>query len=142
MLPLRYARLWRVASALLLLAVLVATVMPAVWFWPARTQIASWVFGADKWAHVAAFMLLCVWFTGFYERRAFWRIGIGLLAFGVLIEVCQRLVGYRSAEWLDIAADGIGIIAGLVIASTGAAGWALRVEYWYSGRFANDNDER
>ena len=139
MLPLRYARLWRVASAMLLLAVLASTVMPAVWLWPDRAQFSGWVLGIDKWAHVAAFMLLCVWFAGLYERRAFWRIGIGLLAFGVLIEICQRLVGYRSAEWLDIVADGVGIIAGLAIASTGAAGWALRVEYWYSERFANND---
>lgn len=138
-LPLRYTRFWRVASAMLLLAVLVATMMPAVWFWSDRAQLVGWVTNFDKWAHFVVFTILCVWFTGLYERRAFWRIGIGLFAFGVLIEICQRLVGYRSAEWLDIAADGAGIIAGFVIASAGAAGWGLRVELWYSRRFATDD---
>ena len=119
MLPLRYAPWWRTASAFLLILVLAAAVMPAVWFWPDRGRILTWFGEIDKWAHTIVFAFLAVWFAGQYRSRSWWRIALGLLMFGVLIEVCQRMVGYRSAEWLDVAADGGGIIVGLLIAAAG-----------------------
>lgn len=136
MLPLRYARGWRVASVSLLLLVLAATVMPAVWFWEERLQIASWFGDIDKWAHGATFALLALWFAGQYRRNAYWRIALGLTVFGILIELCQRLVGYRTAEWWDIAADAAGIVIGLAIALGGAGGWCQPVENWLAGRRA------
>ncbi len=63
---------------------------------------------------------------------------IGLHAFGVVIEVMQRMISYRSADMIDIAADAAGIVLGLGIALLGARGWCLRVENrWLS----NSNDE-
>ena len=91
MLPLRYARQWRGASIALLVLVLVATLMPVVWLWPDRTQLATWFRNLDKWAHLATFALLAVWFAGQYRPRSYWRIAVGLFAFGALIEVCQRI---------------------------------------------------
>lgn len=134
MLPLRYARRWRVAGAVLLAFVLATTVMPAVWLWPDRMSSMSWLENADKLAHFATFALLTLWFAGQYRPRSYWRIAIGLLAFGILIEVCQRAVGYRSAEWLDFGADAVGIIFGLAIAVAGAGGWCQPFEAWYIGR--------
>lgn len=134
MLPLRYARGWRTASAMLLLAVLILTLMPAVWFWTDRAQLVSWLGAVDKWAHAVIFTLLAVWFAGQYRRSAYWRIAAGLFAFGVLIEVCQRMVGYRSAEWYDVLADAAGIILGLVVATAGIGGWSLRFEAWLDQR--------
>jgi VanZ family protein len=136
MLPLRYARHWRVASLVLLLMVLAATLMPAVWFWPDRRQFVAWFIDFDKWLHGITFVFLAIWFAGQYRPRSYWRIGIGLVFFGVLIEACQRLVTYRSAELFDIVADSIGIAVGLVIAMTGLGGWSLRIETWYDRRRA------
>ena len=130
MLELRYARAWRAASIALLVSVLAATLMPAIWFDSSRVQVASWLAHADKWTHLLAFVVLTVWFAGLYRRRSYWRPALGLLAFGALIELCQGAVGYRSAEWLDLAADGAGILAGLGIAWLGAGGWCQRVEGW------------
>jgi VanZ family protein len=128
MLELRYAPRWRAASVVLLLLVLGAAVMPAIWLWPDRRELASWFGQIDKVTHVLAFAFLAVWFAGQYRPRSYWRIALGLLAFGVFIEVCQRLVGYRSAEWLDVAADILGIIVGLLIAAAGLGGWCQRFE--------------
>ena len=128
MLPLRYARHWQVASLILLLLVLAATLMPAVWFWDDRFKALSWFDGVDKWFHGVTFLVLSVWFTGLYRRRSYWKIGIGLLLFGLIIEACQRIVSYRTAEWLDVGADAVGIILGLVIGAVGIGGWCLRVE--------------
>ena len=137
MLPLRYALRWQTASAVLLLVVLATALMPAIWFWPDRVRMEAWMGQLDKWAHVAAFAFLAVWFAGQYRRAAYWRIAVGLVGFGVLIEICQRAVGYRSAEWLDIGADVAGIVIGLLIALAGAGGWSQRFENRYLERGAD-----
>ncbi len=134
MLPLRYAPQWRIASLVLLLAVLLSTLAPAVWFWSDKVELLSWLANVDKWAHVVTFVMLTVWFTGQYRPRSYWRIAVGLTMFGMLIEACQRLVGYRSAEWFDLVADVVGILLGLAIALLGAGGWSLRIESWINKR--------
>ena len=132
MLPLRYAARWRVASLILLLIVLAATLMPAVWFWDDRFKALSWFQSIDKWFHGITFLGLSIWFTGLYNKGAYWRIGLGLLAFGLLIEACQRMVTYRSADWMDVGADAAGIILGLVIGAAGIGGWCLRAEEFFA----------
>lgn len=141
MLSLRYARRWQTASVLLLLLVLAATLMPAVWLWSDRRQVVAWFFEFDKWLHGITFVFLAIWFSGQYERRSYWRIGIGLIFFGLLIEASQRMVTYRSSELLDIVADAAGIAVGLVIAAAGAGGWSLRIEGWYAQRKAGPDFE-
>ena len=59
------------------------------------------------------------------------------IGFGILIELCQRAVGYRSAEWLDIGADVVGVVVGLLIGLAGAGGWSQRFEEWYLARGAD-----
>lgn len=134
MLPLRFARHWQLVSVTLLLIILVAALLPADWFLPDRIELINWFGGADKWAHAAAFALITVWFAGLYPRSAYWKIAIGMLAYGVLIELCQGLITYRSAEWPDVGADVIGIGVGLLLALIGAGGWCLAVENWYADR--------
>lgn len=126
MLPLRHTSRWRFAGAIILLVVLLATMAPTVVFDVRLKQVAS----HDKWAHFIAFFFLAVWFSGQYARRSYWKLGVSLLAFGALIEVCQYASGYRSAEWLDLAADFVGIAVGLMLAWTGVGGWSLRLEDW------------
>ncbi len=128
MLPLRYSARWRAAGFILMSLVLLASLMPVFWFFPDRRDFVSWFVHVDKWLHGIAFVVLAVWFAGQYQRRSYWRIAVGLLAFGVLIEACQRMVTYRSADWLDIAADAAGIAVGLGIALAGLGGWSLWIE--------------
>lgn len=134
MLPLRYALQWRIAGIALLLAVLFSTLAPAVWFWPHKDELMSWLANFDKWAHAVSFLILTVWFTGQYRPRSYWRIAVGLIVFGMLIEISQRLVGYRSAEWADLVADVAGILLGLLIGLSGVGGWSLRIESWLHKR--------
>lgn len=136
MLPLRYAHRWRAAGLFLLILVLFATLMPAVWLWPDRREYVAWFVNVDKWLHGITFVILAVWFAGQYRPRSYWRIGIGLTLFGMLIEMCQRLVSYRSAEWFDVAADAAGIVVGLAVAMAGLGGWSLWVEKWLLKRKA------
>lgn len=131
MLPLQYAGLWRVLSLIILLAVLAGTLSPAVWF-DSRTEALNWLENADKWLHGLTFLFLSIWFAGLWERRVYWRIAVGLMLFGFIVEGAQRLVGYRTADWLDIAANTAGIIVGLAVATAGLGGWGLWVEERYS----------
>ncbi len=136
MLPLRHVRRWRIAGLVLLLLVLAATVMPAMWMWPQRQNMLTWLIHADKWLHAITFVFLAIWFAGQYRPTSYWRIGIGLVFFGALIEAFQRLVTYRSSEWFDLAADAAGITVGLAVAMAGLGGWSLRLEEWLATRKA------
>jgi VanZ family protein len=118
----------------MLLLVLVSALMPAVWFFDDRQSALSWLEHADKWLHALTFLVLSLWYAGQYRPRSYWRIAIGLMFFGLLIEFCQRLVSYRMADWADVGANSIGIVVGLLIALAGAGGWCLRVENWHAAR--------
>ena len=131
MLPLRFAGHWQTASIVLLVFVLIATLLPAFWLWPDNQELVSWVFGADKWLHGLTFAFLAIWFAGQYQPTAYWRIAMGLIAFGALIEICQSAIAYRSAEWFDMIANVIGIGVGLTIALIGVGGWCV----WFENRF-------
>ena len=126
MLALRYEKRWRLAGIVLLLAVLAAMMMPTPWLW----SLASKDLLADKWLHMLTFVFLSVWFAGQYARNYYWRLVVGLTAFGVLIELGQRMISYRSAEWMDLVADIGGIAVGFGIATAGLGGWSLRFEQW------------
>lgn len=134
MLPLRHARHWRIASLVLLVLVMFATLMPAIWFFPSKVKALSWFANIDKWLHAMTFLVLAIWFAGQYRPRAYWRIAVGLMSFGFLIELCQLMVSYRTADWIDIGANTVGIIMGLAVAMVGLGGWSLRVEDWYLAR--------
>jgi VanZ family protein len=134
MLDLRYARFWRASSLVLLLLVLAATLMPAAWFWSDKAMLAGWAAHFDKWAHFLIFLGLSLWFSGLYSPSSYWRVGLGLVAFGVLIEICQRAVGYRSAEWMDVTADAVGVAAGLGLALLGLGRWCRSFESWRTRR--------
>ena len=137
MLPIRHTGLWRISSAVILLVVLVLTLMPTFWFFGDKATAFDWFQHVDKWLHAVTFMALALWFTGLYERRVWWLMALGLVLFGFLIEFFQLQISYRMAEWMDIAANTVGIIIGLIVAAAGLGGWVLRVEDWYSRRNRN-----
>jgi VanZ family protein len=123
MLQLRRRRLWIALSMVLLAAVLVASLQPD--FGPPVPA------GFDKVEHLAAYVLLALWFTGLVARGRYWVVGAGLLALGLLIEVLQwRMNLGRSAEVLDMLANALGVGAGISIALIATGGWAPRLESW------------
>ncbi|MEL7187789.1 MAG: VanZ family protein [Pseudomonadota bacterium] len=135
MLPLRYARRWQIASLLLLFAVLAAALTPVVWFWDDRVGGLRWFQNVDKWLHGATFFILAVWFTGMVARSRYAWVVVGLLVFGFVIEGCQYLVAYRSADWNDAGANAAGILLGITLALVGMGGWCERVEgYWANNK--------
>lgn len=130
MLPLRYATRWRIASIVLLLLVLAATMSPAVWLFDSKARALLWFHNADKWLHGMTFAVLSLWFTGLYGRRSWAVVALGLMAFGFVVEGCQLLLSYRTADWIDIAANTAGIVIGFLAAAAGVGGWGPRLENW------------
>ena len=128
MLLLRHEKRWRVAGIGILFVFLAAAVMPALWFWPDISQSKFPLM--DKWLHILSFLFLSLWFSGQYNRSSYWRLAVGLTIFGILIELCQRMISYRTAEWMDLVADLFGIGIGIIIAIAGTGGWSLRFEQW------------
>ena len=102
--PLKLIRLWYALGCLLLLAVMVASLMPA-------PDIGV----SDKASHLLTYLVLSGWFSLLARNRMIlaWSI-LGLLLYGMLIEWLQGMTGYRYAEWGDVLANGLGCLLGTI----------------------------
>lgn len=70
--------------------------------------------GWDKSNHALAFFVLALLAVCSWPAASVWQRCLGLLAYGVLIECVQYVVG-RDAAMLDIFADAVGIAIGQVV---------------------------
>ena len=77
----------------------------------------------DKAQHAIGFGTLAMLAVLAYPGVSKLRVGILLIAHGVLIEVLQHFGGYRFGDWQDAVADGVGVLLGLSIVS-----WLIRVD--------------
>ncbi len=97
---------WAVCAAVTILSLLPGDYLPSGAF--------DWW---DKAQHALAFLLLCGLGLLAYSSRAT-QIGLGLLAYGVLIELAQAATGWRYGDWQDWVADAVGV-------ATAYLGWVL-----------------
>jgi VanZ family protein len=124
LLPLRHPRFWLVLGWVFVAVATVASLVPVQ-----RLPLPAGV--NDKFAHVAGYGLLTLWFTGIYPRSRYVMIAIGLFLMGVLIEWAQGSMHVgRQADVRDVVANCAGIGVGLMLASVWLGGWAQRVEGW------------
>ncbi len=70
--------------------------MPAVFDW--------W----DKAQHALSFVVLTNWALLLWLHAAM-RVALSMLAYGACLELAQWAVGWRFAEWADLAADAVGV---------------------------------
>jgi VanZ family protein len=73
----------------------------------------------DKAQHAFGFAWLAFLGLLSYPRRPA-VVAVSLLAYGGAIELAQAATGWRYGEWLDLTADGVGILLGTL------AWWLLR----------------
>ena len=99
-------QLWAWAFATCVLAVLVLALMPS----PPQAITTGW----DKSNHMLAFGVM-TWLGCKALPQRVLIVLLGLMAFGVLIEVAQSHTPNRSAEWLDLLADGVGVFLGWAV---------------------------
>tara|TARA_Y100000768_G_scaffold289599_1_gene223728 strand:- start:220 stop:570 length:351 start_codon:yes stop_codon:yes gene_type:complete len=80
-----------------------------------EVNIESSVNFLDKVLHFLCFsyLTLITWLSRILNKDL--HVYVIVLAYGILIEIVQRFLPYRSFEYLDIFADFVGVIAGLII---------------------------
>lgn len=76
----------------------------------------------DKVEHFLAYLILAAWFAEVLPTRP-WQVFTGLVLFGLLIEVAQSMTGYRHPNVMDLVADTVGVVAGMLLARLGAMRW-------------------
>jgi VanZ family protein len=108
---LRYRRLWVAVGVFLMIAIAYVCLMPG----PALPSVAM----SDKLQHLLGFGALAFWFGSIVVRRELLWVGVGVVAFGGLIELAQGAMGMgRQGDWRDLAADALGVVIGLALALT------------------------
>lgn len=99
--------LWLWAFVICALVVLVLALLPS----PPPGLTTGW----DKSNHLLAFAVLAWLGCKAFPQRVAVAL-LGLLAYGALIEILQSFTPTRSAEWLDLLADSLGILVGWGVA--------------------------
>jgi VanZ family protein len=87
----------------------------------------------DKLLHAVTYFVLACWFGGIYRSGRYGTLAVGLLLLGAAIELLQRAGGERMGEWLDLAANAVGITMGLGLAHLGLGGWCGWIERLVAG---------
>ncbi len=110
-----HRRAWHIVLAALLLVISYLALSSA----PPPKLDSGW----DKLNHLLAFAALgFCGFMGAGAVRTRWVWGpLGLLGYGVLIELLQSQLPPRSADWRDVLADALGLAVGLALAASAQA---------------------
>lgn len=110
--PLRHAPRWLALWTLAVATVALLELLPAVLL----PQVPA---GGDKVEHLAAYGALAFSAVQLFERRVLWRVGIGLAALGMALEIAQgTLTTTRSFDLTDELANCCGVLLGLSAAFT------------------------
>jgi hypothetical protein len=117
--PLRFTYAWLAGGIVLMILVLDSTLLPGA-------GRGMWL--NDKWAHFLAFFILMTWFSGVFRGRVAPWVALGLLGFGILIEIIQSRLPYRSAELADVWFDAGGILFAWGLAAAGIGRWTMFLE--------------
>lgn len=83
---------------------------------------------SDKLVHFLAYFILAAWFSGIVKPKNYVVFGLILLAFSYLIELLQGLSKYRSFEWQDLLANGLGISVALLLGVWFLHNWCKKFE--------------
>jgi VanZ family protein len=120
---LHYSRVWLLGGFCLATGIAVLSLMPV----EKLPEVRVW----DKFQHILAYVALGFWFCSITTRRSHAWIAVGLLAYGVLIELLQGQMGMgRQADMFDLGANAAGIASGWLLALTPLGRWAHWLESW------------
>jgi VanZ family protein len=123
---LRWRGLWLACGWLLVLLIIYLSLRPGGPVLPPSIS--------DKLQHVVAYGVLTYWFTCLYlnpPARAAYATGFVLL--GVALEFVQAWTGYRSFDFIDMAADALGVALGWLVAPPQLPSLPVAFERWVSG---------
>lgn len=102
---LKLARIWYLLGGLMLLLVGIVSLIPAP-----DTGV------NDKFSHLVTYFFLGGWFSLLATNRVNlgWTV-IGLVAYGIVLELLQGMTAYRYAEWGDVLANTGGTMLGILL---------------------------
>ena len=107
-----FSKYWsRLFTAAWYFAMLTVTVLALLPIEHLQLPVFDWW---DKAQHALAFAVLTGWALLLWSQWA-GRVVLGMLAFGAGIELAQWAVGWRFAEWADLAADAVGVLVAWVM---------------------------
>lgn len=105
--PLRHARRWLALWWAAVAVVVVVELVPSILL----PQVPA---GGDKFEHLLGYGLLAFSAVQLFERRVLWRVGVGLAALGMALEIAQgTLTATRSFDFADELANTVGVLLGL-----------------------------
>lgn len=134
MFPLNYKLLWKLANLVILILLASLLLLPPEWLFSNYIKDLPELL-TDKVIHIGVFILWTCWLSG--QFISFFKIFFYTSIFGFLIEVIQYFLPYRSWELLDLLANEIGILIGVIVAIKFTSGWSLLIEkyicYFYDG---------
>ena len=134
MFPLNYKLLWKLANLVILILLVSLLLLPPEWLFSNYIKDLPELL-TDKVIHIGVFILWTCWLSG--QFISFFKIFFYTSIFGFLIEVIQYFLSYRSWELLDLLANEIGILIGVIIAIKYTSGWSLLIEkyifHFYDG---------
>jgi len=84
---------------------------------------------SDKVNHLLAYAALMFWFGQIFRARgSSLLIAAGFIALGIALEFVQDSTGYRTFEYRDMAANGIGVVSGLILSRSRLGGFLTALE--------------
>jgi VanZ family protein len=124
---LRYGPAWFALGLLLVAGIVVGSLLP--------TSNLPDLDVSDKFEHALAYTLLAFWYGSIVGRRALAATFVALLAFGGAMELLQGWMGLgRTADLMDLVANAIGILVGLLLSQTPLGSWAQQFESLFASR--------
>ncbi|MDH3647954.1 MAG: VanZ family protein [Gammaproteobacteria bacterium] len=90
--------------------------------------------GLDWIAHFLQFAVLMIWFGGILSAPRHPYVAAALILLGALIEIVQATNIFRHFDLLDIVANTLGVIAGLMLVRTWLRDWCYRMEAKFAGQ--------
>lgn len=84
---------------------------------------------SDKLLHFIAYFALSAGFTTLNQHAGkLIAIALGLILYGVLLEILQGLTGYRMMDGMDMLANSAGVVTGLLVWLTPLPPWFRELE--------------
>lgn len=111
---LRFARVWQGMAWAMVTIVAWLSLTPHP---PTPPAFLAW----DKAQHFAAYGGLMYWYAMGFARH--WRWPLFLLGLGIALEIAQGMGGVRQFDYWDMAANAVGVGAGLALSRTPAGRW-------------------
>ena len=107
---LKFVQFWRSVGAVLVMGAVIVSLIPAPYKFSTSHM--------DKLWHAITYAGLMFWFAQLYGNAVHWRLALGFVALGAVIEGLQHLTGYRMAEVADAIANTVGVLLGWALFRT------------------------